>query len=76
MSQPAIARIVWVLADAAVLLRLEQGLDVTLYIALPLAIVVYCVVKLAFSLSWGRRQCQLTNVPSARAIGHENMNSS
>jgi hypothetical protein len=55
MSRPAIARIVWVLAGAAVLLGLEQGLGVTLYFALPLAIVVYCIVKLAFGLSWGRR---------------------
>jgi len=51
MSRPAIARIFWVLAGAAVLLGLEQGLGVTLYIAVPLAIVVYFFVKLAFRLS-------------------------
>jgi hypothetical protein len=53
MNRLAVARIISVLAGAAVLLGLEQGLSVTLYIAGPLAIVVYFAVKLAFGLLWG-----------------------
>jgi hypothetical protein len=53
MSRPATARIVSVLAGAAALLGLEQGLGMTLYVAVPAAIVVYFAVRFAFSLLWG-----------------------
>jgi hypothetical protein len=53
MNRLAIRRIVSVLAGAAMLFGLEQGLDVKLYIAVPLAIVVYLAIKLAFGLLWG-----------------------
>jgi hypothetical protein len=53
MNRQAIGRIVSVLVGAAVLFGLEQGLGVTLYIAIPLAIVVYLAVKVAFGLLWG-----------------------
>ena len=37
----------------AVLFGLEQGLGVQLYVAIPMAIVVYLAVKVAFGLLWG-----------------------
>ena len=41
------------LVGAAVLFALEQGLSVQLYIAIPLAVVAYLAVKVAFGLLWG-----------------------
>ena len=41
------------LAGAAVLFGLEQGLGVTLYIAIPLAVAVYFALKVAIGLLWG-----------------------
>ena len=53
MNRLASGRIVSVLAGAAVLFTLQQGFDVKFYIALPVAIVAYTVVKLAFILLAG-----------------------
>jgi hypothetical protein len=50
MSRLAIARIVSVLAGAATLFGLQQGLGVKFYFAFPVAIVVYLAVKLAIGL--------------------------
>jgi len=53
MNRLAIARIISVLAGAATLFGLQQGLDMKLTIAIPLAIAVYLAVKVAFGLLWG-----------------------
>ena len=53
MNQLAIARIILVLAGAATLFGLQQGLGVKLYIAITVAIVVYLAVKVAIGLLWG-----------------------
>ena len=53
MNRQTIGRIVSVLVGAGVLFGLEQGLGVKLYIAIPVAIVVYLAVKVAFGLLWG-----------------------
>jgi hypothetical protein len=50
MNRLAIARIVSVLAGAATLFGLQQGLCVKFYFAFPVAIVVYVAVKLAIGL--------------------------
>jgi hypothetical protein len=53
MNRQATGRIISVLAGAVVLFGLQQGLDMKLYIAIPLAIAVYLAVKVAFGLLWG-----------------------
>jgi hypothetical protein len=53
MNRQAIGRIVSVLAGAAVLFGLQQGLDVKFYFAFPVAMVVYLAVKVAIGLLWG-----------------------
>ena len=52
MSRLAIARIVAVLAGAASLFGLQQGLGIQFYFAFPVALVVYLAVKLAIGLVW------------------------
>jgi hypothetical protein len=53
MNKHGISRIVSVLVGAGVLFGLEQGLGVKLYIAIPVAIVVYLAVKVTIGLLWG-----------------------
>ena len=53
MNRQAIGRIVSVLVGAGVLFGLQQGLGGKLYIAIPVAIVVYLAVKVAIGLLWG-----------------------
>ena len=52
MSRLAIARIISVLAGAATLFGLQQGLGLQFYFAFPVALVVYLAVKLAIGLLW------------------------
>jgi hypothetical protein len=52
MSRFAIARIVSVLAGAATLFGLQQGLRIPFYFAFPVALVVYLAVKVAIGLLW------------------------
>ncbi|HSP51240.1 MAG TPA: hypothetical protein VLN61_13880 [Pseudolabrys sp.] len=52
MNRQAIGRIISVLVGAGVLFGLEQGLGVKLYIAIPVAMVVYLAVKVAIGLLW------------------------
>jgi hypothetical protein len=47
MSRQIIGRIISVLIGAAVLYGLERGLGVKIYIAIPIAIVVYLALKAA-----------------------------
>jgi hypothetical protein len=51
MNRLAIARIVSVLVGAGVLFGLQQGFELKFYIALPLAIVAYLVVKVGLGLA-------------------------
>jgi hypothetical protein len=53
MNRLLIARIVSVLAGAAVLFGLQQGLDVKFYFAFPAALVVYLALKVALGLILG-----------------------
>ena len=53
MNRQAIGRIISVLVGAAMLFGLEQGLGLQLYIAIPLAVIVYLAVKVAIGLLWG-----------------------
>jgi hypothetical protein len=53
VNRQAIGRIISVLVGAAVLFGLEQGLGLQLYIAIPLAVVAYLAIKVAFGLLWG-----------------------
>jgi hypothetical protein len=53
MNRLAIGRIISVLVGAAVLFELQHVLGVKIYIAIPLAIVVYLAVKVAIGLLWG-----------------------
>jgi hypothetical protein len=53
VNRQAIGRIISVMVGAAVLFGLEQGLSLQLYIAIPLAVVAYLAVKVAFGLLWG-----------------------
>src|ERR1035437_10309804 len=53
MNKHGISRIVSVLVGAGVLFGLEEGLGVKLYIAKPVAIVVYLAVKVTIGLLWG-----------------------
>ena len=42
-----------VLAGAAVLFGLEQGLDMKFYFAVPVAVAVYVALRLAIGFLWG-----------------------
>jgi len=53
MGKLKIARMIAVLAGAAVLFWLRQGLGVSFYVAVPAAVVVYMALKLAIGLAWG-----------------------
>ena len=53
MDRFLIVRIVSVLIGAAVLFELQRGFNVALYIAIPVAIVVYLIVKVAIGLLLG-----------------------
>ena len=53
MSRQHIGRIVAILVGAAVLFALEQKLAVSIYVAIPAAVVAYVLVKLAFGLTAG-----------------------
>ena len=53
MTKQAIGRIVSVLTGAAVLFVMQQELGVQLYIALPVAMVVYMAVKVGIGLALG-----------------------
>ena len=52
MNRMTIGRIVSVLAGAAVLFVLEHRYGVTLYISIPVAILVYLAIKIAIGLLW------------------------
>ena len=53
MNKLAIGRIIAVLAGAAVVFGLQQGLGMQLYFAVPIAAIVYTAVKVAIGLAWG-----------------------
>ena len=53
MDSLAIVRIASVLTGAAVLFGLEQGLQVSLVIAIPAAIIAYVAVKIGLGLLLG-----------------------
>ena len=53
MNRLAIVRMISVLAGAATLFGLQQGLGLQFYFAFPVAIVVYLAVKVAIGLLWG-----------------------
>lgn len=53
MDRFLIGRIVSVLIGAAVLFELQRGFNVALYIAIPVAIIVYLIVKVAIGLLLG-----------------------
>ena len=53
MTRQTIGRLVSVLAGAAVLYGLDQGLGLPWYIAIPIAVVVYIAVKVGLGLALG-----------------------
>ena len=53
MNRLTIVRIAAVAAGAAALFGLQHGLDLALYIALPLATLVYLAIKVGLGLLWG-----------------------
>ena len=53
MDRQTIGRLISVLAGAAVLFGLEQGLDMKFYFAVPAAVAVYAALRLALGLLWG-----------------------
>ena len=53
MTRQTIGRLVSVLAGAAVLFGLDQGLGLQWYIAIPIAVVVYIAVKVGLGLALG-----------------------
>jgi hypothetical protein len=53
MQRLTVVRIVSVLAGAATLFTLEQGVELSLYLAIPLAMVVYLAVKVGLGLAIG-----------------------
>jgi len=53
MNRLAIVRFVAVAAGAAVLFTLQHSLGLALYVALPLAALVYLVIKVGLGLLWG-----------------------
>jgi hypothetical protein len=52
VSRFTIVRIVSVLTGAGVLFALQQGLGTSLYVAIPVAVIVYMLVKVGFGLLW------------------------
>jgi hypothetical protein len=53
MNRLRIVRFISVLVGAAVLFGLQQGLDVKIYIAVPVAFVAYLAVKVVLGLALG-----------------------
>ena len=53
MDRQTIGRLISVLAGAAVLFGLEQGLDMKFYFAVPAAVAVYVALRLAIGFLWG-----------------------
>ncbi len=53
MNRLLIVRIISVLAGAATLYELQQGLDVKFYYAFSAALAVYFALKVAIGLLWG-----------------------
>ncbi len=53
MTKQRIGRILSVLAGAATLFGLQQGLGLELYVAIPIAVIVYLAVKVGLGLWWG-----------------------
>ncbi len=53
MDRQTIGRLISVLAGPAVLFGLEQGLGMKFYYAVPAAVVVYVVLRLAIGHLWG-----------------------
>ncbi len=53
MNRLLMTRIAAVLTGAAVLFALEQGLHVSLYIAVPAALIIYMAVKVGIGLLFG-----------------------
>ncbi len=53
MNRLLIVRILAVLAGAATLYGLQQGLDLKIYYAFPVALAVYFGLKVALGLLWG-----------------------
>jgi len=53
MNRLFIGRIISVLAGAAVLFELQHGMGVSLYIAIPVAVVVYLAIKVGIGLLLG-----------------------
>jgi len=53
MNRLTIVRIAAVAAGAGALFGLQHGLDFSLYIALPLATLVYLAIKVGLGLLWG-----------------------
>ena len=56
MNRLAIGRVAAVLIGAAVLPGLEQGLGMSVYVAIPAAVLAYMIAKLAIALLWGADQ--------------------
>jgi uncharacterized membrane protein len=52
MERQTIGRLISVLAGAAVLFGLEQGLGMKFYYAVPVAVVVYVALRLAIGSLW------------------------
>ena len=50
LANPLLHRMIAVLIGAEVLFGLQQGLDLALYFAIPLAIVAYTACRLGFAL--------------------------
>ena len=67
MNRQAVARIISVLTGAAALFALDQGLGVPLANAIPLAVIVYFAVKLAFDLLWAPATRRRDGATSSRS---------
>lgn len=53
MDRQTIGRLISVLAGAAVLFGLEQGVGMKFYFAVPAAVVVYAALRFAIGHLWG-----------------------
>jgi hypothetical protein len=53
MNRLAISRVISVLAGAAVLFGLQQGMGVQIYYAFPAALIAYLAVKVGIGLALG-----------------------
>ncbi|HEY1310163.1 MAG TPA: hypothetical protein VGF02_04370 [Pseudolabrys sp.] len=53
MDRQTIGRLISVLAGAAILFGLEQGVGMKFYFAVPVAVVVYVALRLALQHLWG-----------------------